>query len=520
MSNHIIQSINDSIKLSDKLVDIANYKEPGTDKKVGIGRMVAICAAQLMLDFSDLHFREYNQDVFYFTGCIYEKVEDATLRGCLIDLLRNRTNAKEEVYTTSIETVFKSVKNEIFKNKMEVGNRYFALQNGVYDFRMDKFHQGFSPEFEVIHQAKFSYDPKAELIETQKFFDYVLYEDRQLQNVLFESASLPMIDRSVFKIEKFPILLGQGGNGKGIFYEAIKYIYGSKNVSEYDMNELVNGNQAGYSRADLAGKLLNYCSDADFKDFSGGLAKKLISGETISAREIQKKPVHIIPPPFIANMNELPSVTDRSRGFFRRLLVINFNRNIPEDQQDKRLYHDKILPEIPAIFNEILRGKKRLEGNNGVFTQSSKVINAINEYRSTSSPVFSFVSECVREGKETSYGGIRVFELFKKWAEVNNQGKGYASISFYKEFAVGLDSMVKGSAVEKDGYSDGKRHRWVFRNISIIADGFSEGGEYFAPSTNFHEKEQRVIETNIDKSDGNGGKQMKIEEITQEDLPF
>ena len=505
MINPIIKSINDNIILSDKLVDIEKYKDPGSDRKIGTDRMVAICAAELMLNFAKLNFKEYNQDVYYFTGCIYEKVDDSDLIGCIIDLLRDRTNAKEEVYTTRIQPVFKSVKNEIFKNKMKINNRYFALQNGVYDFHMNKFNPGFSPKYEVIHQAKFSYDEKSELIETQKFFDYVLYEDKKLQDVLFESAALPMIDRTVFKIEKFPILLGSGGNGKGIFYEAIKYIYGSENVSEHDMHDLVNGNQAGYSRADLAGKLLNYCSDADFKDFSGGIAKKLISGESISAREIHKKPILVTPPPFIANMNELPSVTDRSQGFFRRILVINFNRNIPEDQQNKRLYHDKILPEIPAIFNEILKGKKRLEENRGVFTECDKVINALKEYRNTSSPVYSFVSECIREGSETGYSGSHVFSLFKKWAEINNQGKGYSSSKFYKEFASGLELMVKNSVVEKDGYFEGKKHRWVFRNISIIIDSFSEDGEgYFsAISSSYNEKENRELsqDNRIDPDD-------------------
>lgn len=505
--NSILKAILDNIILSDKLVDIRNYKEG--DKKIGIGRMVAICAAELMLDFAKLNFKEYNQDAYFFTGCIYEKVQDSTLKGALIDILRGRTNAKEEVYTTSIETVFKSVKNEIFKNKMEIDNRYFALQNGVYDFRLNKFNPGFSPKYDVIHQAPFSYDEKAELIETQKFFDYVLFEDKQLQDVLFEAAALPMIDRTVFKIEKFPILLGQGGNGKGIYYEAVKHIYGSQNVSEYDMNDLVNGNQSGYSRADLSGKLLNYCSDADFKDFSGGIAKKLISGETISAREIHKKPIHITPPPFIANMNELPSVTDRSRGFFRRLLVINFNRNIAEADQDKRLYHDKILPEIPAFFNEILKGKKRLEENGGVFTESAKVINAIKEYRSTSSPVYSFISECVREGKETSHSGGYVFDLFKKWAEKNNQGKGYSSAKFYKEFVSGLEFIVESGKVENNSYVDGIKHRWVFRDISIITTSFMD--QYFAPQeTNYHESKKEKQEPI----------QKVIEEISPDDLPF
>jgi len=516
MQNSIHDAIMDSIILSDRLVDIGDYKE--NDKKIGIGRMVAICAAELMLDFEKLNFKEFNQDIYFFTGCIYEKVEEQILRGALIDILRNRTNAKEEVYTTSIETIFKSVKNEIFKNKMEITNRYFALQNGVYDFHLNKFNGGFSPKYDVIHQAPFSYDPKAEILEVQKFFDYVLYEDKALQDVLFEAAALPMIDRTVFKIEKFPILLGQGGNGKGIFYEAVKYIYGSKNVSEYDMNDLVNGNQSGYSRADLAGKLLNYCSDADFKDFSGGIAKKLISGETISAREIHKKPVHITPPPFIANMNELPSVTDRSRGFFRRLLVINFNRNIPENKQDKRLYHDKILPEIPAFFNEILKGKKRLEENGGYFTESAKVIDAITEYRSTSSPVYSFISECVREGQETSFSGTHVFDLFKKWAEENNQGKGYSSQKFYKEFASGLEFMIEECNVENDGYVDGQKHRWVFRNISIITNTFIKNTTgYFAPVTNFAEPERDKA---IDNRETESQREKTFEPITTDDLPF
>ena len=69
----------------------------------------------------------------------------------------------------------------------------------------------------------------------------------------------------------------------------------------------------------------------------------------------------------IFNVNRLDSANiEHTHGFYRRILIIPFNKTIAEDKQDKSL-HKKILQDKAGVLNWIIAGAERVIANEDIF---------------------------------------------------------------------------------------------------------------------------------------------------------
>ena len=90
--------------------------------------------------------------------------------------------------------------------------------------------------------------------------------------------------------------------------------------------------------------------------------KAVVSGEEIEADHKFKDPFKFRPvSKLIFAMNELPRVEDHSNGFFRRVVVIPFNRTFNEDKRNRNLKYELEQQELDGIFIWALEGLYRLE---------------------------------------------------------------------------------------------------------------------------------------------------------------
>jgi len=247
-----------------------------------------------------------------------------------------------------------------------------------------------SPDMDVLYHLPYDYDPNATCPKWNKFLKEVLPQE-ELRFVLQEYLGLLFVDRDKIKLEKMLIMLGGGANGKSVVFETLIRILGTENVSMYDMAQLTRGKSSEANLADIDGKILNYASDLDPHDFSGGIMKRLISGESMQARKLYKDPMVLkMIPLFIANANELPETTDRTKGFFRRVLIVPFNVTIEEEKQDKQL-STKLRDEYPGILNWILEGTARILKSGINFTPSAQIVKASEEYKIIQDSIYGFI---------------------------------------------------------------------------------------------------------------------------------
>ena len=155
---------------------------------------------------------------------------------------------------------------------------------------------------------------------------------------------------------------------------------GKDNVSHESLSDLC-GEYGANSRSNLAGKLLNTCSDVAPNAFAGDLFKRIASGEPISTKILYKDVTTLADyAKMMFCLNELPKTRDNSNGFYRRFLIVPFRVQIPKSRIDPDLPRKIVGNELPGIMNWVLQGAKRLAKNRR-FTDSPMVDEALEEYR-------------------------------------------------------------------------------------------------------------------------------------------
>ena len=154
-------------------------------------------------------------------------------------------------------------------------------------------------------------------------------------------------------------------------------------------------------------------------------------------------------------MNRMPQVKDTSHGFYRRLLLVPFNRKFEGPDADKDLL-STVMRELDGIFLWSLEGLARPYGNDG-FTDPQISKNMMAEYKRANNTVVAFIEDCCIIDPNAS---IKKEDLYKKFNEYCN-GYGYAASTentFFKELYAAcpiVNSVRLGSKLSREQYVKG-----------------------------------------------------------------
>lgn len=223
----------------------------------------------------------------------------------------------------------------------------------------------------------YDYDKNASCPTFMKYLNEVMPE-KEAQDVLSEYVGWLFMPG--LKLEKILFLYGSGCNGKSVFIDVVEALLGKENISHESLSDLC-GEYGANSRSNLAGKILNTCSDVAPNAFAGDLFKRIASGEPISTKILYKDVTTLTDyAKMIFCLNELPKTNDTSNGFYRRFLIAPFNVQIPKNRINPNLAKDIIFHELPGIMNWVLKGRERLV-KNGKFTDSPVMKKTLEEYR-------------------------------------------------------------------------------------------------------------------------------------------
>ena len=135
--------------------------------------------------------------------------------------------------------------------------------------------------------------------------------------------------------EKFVVCVGEGGNGKSVLLKLMSELLGHENVYSAPIQRL--GNRRAL--AELDGKLLLTSSEINENTvMDDGILKQIVSGDTVEAERKYEHPFTYKPVARIMlATNHLPKLRDVTHAFFRRLVMLRFNRNFTADEMDMSL---------------------------------------------------------------------------------------------------------------------------------------------------------------------------------------
>ena len=308
------------------------------------------------------------------------------------------------------------------------------LENGSYDLDQQIL-QPHNQDDYLTTQLLFAYNPAAKCPTWQYYLESSLTlsqpmdktHDSDLALFLQEAVGYSLTNDVSYHISFW--CYGKGANGKGILFHVLESLGGTSAVP-FNVNLL---RRDRYQLADLAGKRIALCSEANSSDnvIEDGDIKALIAGDQMNVRQIRERTFQMRPQVKLWwSMNKLPTVTDTSTGFWRRIAVIPFNRSF-EPHERQRDLKERLLDELPGIFNWAMIGLQRLYVN-GQFTEPRQVKDQTEEYQKESNTVGLFVDEECQVINIATVQSSMVYKRYSDWCKANGY-RAFSSRSFKRE---------------------------------------------------------------------------------------
>ncbi len=294
-----------------------------------------------------------------------------------------------------------------------------SFENGTYNILTGELSEHAASDY-IFHEHKYVIDleREKEAVLTKEWIDYL--SPGSLQFVMEYVGALLYTG---LPINAIAFLFGQGSNGKSTFMNHVKKIVGDGNYSTVSLKQL-SGKDNRFLTSKLYKALGNIVADipADFIEDTGIL--KLITGDDELTGELKGQDAFTFMP--YANMmfscNILPSFSDTSDGWVRRLIVVPFTkRNLRSNKEYMKKYDRKKLEgEIPVFVRECCEAFRSLLGSDSeTFYQSEAMKLAKEQWLLNNDNVKKFYSECLIKVISPKHGesAKTIFDWYYEWCD-------------------------------------------------------------------------------------------------------
>lgn len=218
------------------------------------------------------------------------------------------------------------------------------------------------------------------------------------------------------------ILFGNGRNGKSVFLDIINDILGTYATNIQPQTLMVKQQTSG-ANSDIArlkgSRLVTTTEPNDGVRLDEGLVKQLTGGDKVTARHLYGNEFEFDPEFKIwMATNHKPIIRGTDDGIWRRLKMIPFEYQIPDNKVDKNLKY-KLRKELSAILNWALEGalKWQKEG-----LKNPRVVEKANqEYRVEMDVTELFIQECCEVDEDYSIQAKTLYQTYIEWAKENGQ---------------------------------------------------------------------------------------------------
>lgn len=200
-----------------------------------------------------------------------------------------------------------------------------------------------------------------------------------------------------------PFLHGEGGNGKSQLLEALQKVLGGDYATTAPSSFLMDTRHEQHETeiARLAGARLVICSEVNERDrFDEAKVKLLTGGDRLTARFMRQDHFTFTPTHHLVVMgNHRPAVGSGGHAFWRRVRLVPFLHQVPDDKKIEDLAGVLAAEEGPAILGWIIRGA--VEYHAGGLQEPESVKAATADYEAGEDSVGRFVAEMCVTGEIT-----------------------------------------------------------------------------------------------------------------------
>lgn len=285
----------------------------------------------------------------------------------------------------------------------------FDLKTGAYTCEADAF----TP---TINRLNVVYDSGADCPTFKAYLQDLFYEDDI--PTLQEYMGYCLIPSTRGQSAMF--IKGKGGEGKSVLTYLMHELFGRSAVAE----TLAKLETSRFTLATLENKLVFIDDDLNTESLKEtGTLKKVITAATPHLVERKGQQAHdarLYARVFCLGNTHISAAFDRSDGFYRRLLLLTC-KPIRKDRGNDIFLKERIVAELPGVFNWMLEGLQRLIRNNFDFTRSERAMEELEEKKLEDNPMLRFVMESgwLAATENGTISSRRLLASFRAWCELN-----------------------------------------------------------------------------------------------------
>lgn len=251
------------------------------------------------------------------------------------------------------------------------------------------------------------------------FLDDIFAGDKDLIRYIQKAVGYSLTGSTAEQCAFF--LYGTGRNGKSTFIDVIRDVFGDYAANIQPETIMVKSSQSNAINSDIArlkgARLVTSVEPNEGVRLNEGLLKQLTGDDTVTARKLYSEEFEF-KPEFKLWMatNHKPIIRGTDTGIWRRIHMIPFNVQIPEDKVDKNLTH-KLKAEMAGIFKWCIDGCLMWQREG--LQMPAAVLKSVREYRHEMDVISAFIEDkCTLEG---TVQASMLYAAYVSWADSNNE---------------------------------------------------------------------------------------------------
>ena len=413
---------------------------------------------------------------FEYNGQYWEKVSTGVMKKYsfqvidkLIDLSKDMDDKYKELMNKHIKASGNAGKLDSMidcaKPSLYMPSERFDSNQNLFNCSNETFNldtcqsQRFNPNDFITKSCNIDHDDFANCPTWIKFINDIFLNREDIIDFVQRFVGYSMTTST--KEQCMFILHGDGRNGKTVFIETIRKIFGDY-VTSLPSTSLVRKPIENGIPNDIAGlkgaRLVTTVETNENATLDESMIKKITGSDIIKARFLNKEFFEFMPTfKLIYASNHKPNIRGTDNGIWRRIRMIPFDFKITDENDDKCL-QQKLDNELPGILNWAIEGYKKWRESG--LTKPPVIMETTEQYREEEDSLGQFIEEECDIDKE-SYVTVKDFK------------------SRVTQFNKYLNQKSIGEYMRKKGYMpkdnrlivDGKQTR-CFIGISLKSNGY------------------------------------------------
>lgn len=349
------------------------------------------------------------------------------------------------------------------------------VNNGIFDYDTKKL-LPFSPDYVFVSKCKVNFNAAATNVVIHNDDDGT---DWDVDSWIHELTDDPQVEQLIWQIigavirpnvrwDKVVMPYStKGNNGKGTLCRLLRNLCGEGNYTSIAINDMSKNFRLS-PLLHVSAVIVDENNVTGYLD-DASTFKALITGDQVQIEEKYKAPVDFrFSGLMVQCVNFLPRVNDKTSSFYRRILMVPFEKCFTGAERkyikDDYLNRQEVLEYVLC---------KVLEKNPSYyeFDVPDACTRLLDDYKTFNDPVRQFAEEMLPELKWQLVPNKFLYDLFKAWYEENiPSGRVQGKNSFLQEFkdviAERDDWKATGSSVPTQGYSFGSEPLIIRYNLT------------------------------------------------------